>query len=371
MLKQKFKIRNYLSKHAGVAVLALVLVFGLVGGIVHADQYDQQIQQLRQQNAAKQQSLDSLQVEASSYQDAINKLQARIDQLQRQIVDTQAKQAEVRKKIADAETELNHQKTILSEAIKTIYFESETSTLEVLLSSNNLSDFVDQEQYHITVQNNVKALVDKINALKQQLKTQNDRLTLLLKDQKNQQGTLASARNEQTSLLSYNESRQSSFNQQIQENNSTIASLRAQQAAANRALGGQVVAGDPNHGGYPNYLASAPKDALVDPWGMYNRECVSYTAWKVQQRYGYMPYWGGRGNANQWPASARADGIPTGSTPRVGSVAISMSGYYGHSMWVEAVSGNMIYVSQYNFGLNGEYSEMWVNGSNFTYIYFN
>jgi hypothetical protein len=39
-------------------------------------------------------------------------------------------------------------------------------------------------------------------------------------------------------------------------------------------------------------------------------------------------------------------------------------------MWVEAISGDMVYVSQYNYDLNGQYSEMWVNGSNFTYIYF-
>jgi surface antigen len=47
-----------------------------------------------------------------------------------------------------------------------------------------------------------------------------------------------------------------------------------------------------------------------------------------------------------------------------------MQGYYGHAMWVEKVSGSMIYVSQYNYDLRGHYSEMWVNGSAFTYIYF-
>jgi surface antigen len=83
-----------------------------------------------------------------------------------------------------------------------------------------------------------------------------------------------------------------------------------------------------------------------------------------------MPYWGGVGNANQWPGDARAAGIATGSTPKVHSVAISMGGAFGHAMWVEAVSGNMIYVSQYNYDLAGHYSEMWVNGGSFTYLYF-
>ncbi len=40
-------------------------------------------------------------------------------------------------------------------------------------------------------------------------------------------------------------------------------------------------------------------------------------------------------------------------------------------MWVEGVSGNTIYVSQYNYDLNGHYSEMSINGGGLIYIYFN
>jgi surface antigen len=107
---------------------------------------------------------------------------------------------------------------------------------------------------------------------------------------------------------------------------------------------------------------------------MYNRECVSYTAWKVYSTYGYMPYWGGVGNANQWPGNAARAGIPTSSTPRVGSVAVWNVGYYGHVMWVEAVNADgSIWISQYNYDFNGRYSEMYVSAgmaSNLTYIYF-
>jgi surface antigen len=185
-----------------------------------------------------------------------------------------------------------------------------------------------------------------------------------------QENTLANNQAQQNQLLAYTEGQKSAYDQQIQNNNSQIVALRAAQLAANRSLGGHAVAGDPGHGGYPTYLDAASEDSLVDPWGMYNRECVSYTAWKTYQTYGYMPYWGGVGNANQWPGDARAAGIPTGSIPKVHSVAISMGGAYGHAMWVEAVSGSMIYVSQYNYDLAGHYSEMWVNGGSFTYIYF-
>lgn len=149
-----------------------------------------------------------------------------------------------------------------------------------------------------------------------------------------------------------------------------VAQWQAAQLVANRNLNGEVVAGDPTHGGYPTKWAEMRQDSTLDSWGMYNRECVSYAAWKVYQTYGSMPYWGGVGNANQWPGDARRAGIATGTTPQAHSVAISMAGYYGHAMWVEKVSGTMVYVSQYNYDLRGDYSEMWVNGSRFTYIYF-
>jgi surface antigen len=233
-----------------------------------------------------------------------------------------------------------------------------------------LSDFVDKQQARNAVSDKVKTTMDKITALQDQLKKQQNELEGLIKDEQNQNAQLSNAQAQQNQLLAYTEGQKAAYDQQIQSNNSQIAALRSAQLAANRKLGGSAVAGDPGHGGYPAYLDRAGQDSIVDPWGMFNRECVSYTAWKVYQTFGYMPYWGGVGNANQWPGDARAAGIATGSTPKVHSVAISMGGAFGHAMWVEAVSGNMIYVSQYNYDLAGHYSEMWVNGGSFTYLYF-
>jgi surface antigen len=240
----------------------------------------------------------------------------------------------------------------------------------MLASSKNLSTFVDKEQARNAVQSKVKDTMAKITVLQQQLKSQQDQLQQLIKDQQSQNAQLSGAQAQQQQLLAYTEGQKSAFDQQIRSNNSQISTLRAQQAAANARLGGRALAGDPGHGGYPANLDYAGQDTLIDPWGMYNRECVSYTAWKVYQTFGHMPYWGGVGNANQWPADARNYGISTGTTPRVHSVAISMGGAYGHAMWVEAVSGNTIYVSQYNYDLAGHYSEMSINGAGLTYIYF-
>jgi peptidoglycan hydrolase CwlO-like protein len=357
----------------GVSSLVLVAAALLPGlrSMVLADSFDEQIKALQNQNSATQSIVDNLQAQASSYQDAINRLQAQISGLQASIDANVAKQADLQNQIVQAQQEIDRQRAILASDVKAMYVDGTPTTLEVLATSKNLSDFVDKQEYRTAVQDKLQDTLQKIADLQKQLQAQKTEVDQLLATQKQQQQQLASAQAEQSSLLAYNEGQQAAYNQQIQSNQSQIASLRAQQLAANRALGGSVVAGDPGHGGYPSrWDAPVPQDSLVDSWGMYNRECVSYTAWKVYQTYGYMPYWGGVGNANQWPGDAQAAGIPTGYTPKVHSVAISMRGAYGHAMWVEAVSGNMIYVSQYNYDLAGHYSEMWVNGSNFIYLYF-
>lgn len=367
----KTKFQQYRVQFVAGLAIAVFAFGGIVVPMVRADQFDEQIKQIQSDTSNKQAAVGDLQAQAASYQDAINKLQQQITAIQDQIKANEAKRDDLQNQIAAAEAELAKQKKLLGENIKTMYVEGEISTLEMLASSKDLSEFLDKQQYRTAVQDKIKTTLDKINALKLQLKNQKQQVDQLLANLKDMNDQLGANQAEQNRLLNLNVDQQNAYNAQIKSNSSQIAALRAQQAAANRRLGGSAEAGDPGHGGYPNYLYGAAQDSLVDPWGMYNRECVSYAAWKVYQTYGHMPYWGGHGNANQWPASAQADGVPTGSTPRAQSVAISMAGYYGHAMWVEAVYSNgYIRVSQMNYDLAGHYSEMTINGAGLTYIYF-
>lgn len=359
--------------------LTTILVIGLLAAsviitpIVQADQFDEQINALNAQNAQTQGSLNQLGAEAASLSDTINKLQAEITALQEQINANQVKRDQTVAKIAEAEAELAKQKKLLGENIKAMYLEGQISTLEMLASSKDLSEFVDKEQYRNTVKNKIKTTLDRINALKLQLAEEKATLEKLIADQQAIQTRLNTQQAEQNRLLSLNQAQQSELDSQIRANNSKVSDLKRQQqaaiAAAARRYGVSIMPSSGN-GGYPSVWANAPQDSMVDSWGMYNRECVSFAAFKVANSGRYMPYWGGVGNANQWPGNARAAGIPTGSEPRVGSVAYMPVGYYGHVMYVEAVYGDgRILVSQYNWS-PGAYSEMIIPSGGLTFIYF-
>ena len=351
-----------------LAVISLLVVGNSVIPRVWATDYDAQIKALQAQNAQNNDVVADLRNKATSYQDAINQLQSQIQTLQGQIDSNIARQNDLQSQVDANQIELDKQKKILGENIKVMYVDGQPTTIEMLASSKNLSEFVDKEEYRNSVRNKVQTTLKKIADLQNQLNGQKKEVQALLDSQKAQQAKLDSARAEQASLLAYNESQQASYNQETKNNQSKIAELRRQQAAENARLfsgsGSKIIAGNNGNDSYPTTWRNAAQDSMVDNWGMYNRECVSYTAWKVYESGRNMPYWGGYGNANQWDDNARAAGIPVDTSPRQGDVAIKNSGPYGHAMYVEHVYGDgSIYISQYNASLDGTYSEAIISAS--------
>lgn len=372
--------RHTLHKITAVAIIAIgaVMTVGMsvVPRIVRADSISDQIQQLQQQNNANQDAVSQLQNQAVSYQDAINRLQAQIALLQGQIDDNAAKQAALQAKIQANQDELTRQRAVLGDSIRTVYVEGQITTIEMLATSKNLSDFVDKEEYQTAVQNKIQDTLKKINDLQNELKEQQTQVATLLAQQRGQQQQLDSSRAQQANMLAYNQSQQADYNQKTQANQAKINELIAAQRAANSGTSptgyyfirfpGSVSQHNPSVDDYPYAnsgfgMSTAPgcvDNDGPDQWGYCTRQCVSYTAWAVQRSGRAAPRY--YGNAKDWVAAARSDGIPVyTSNPQPGDVAISTAGTWGHAMYVEKVNGNQIYVSQYNQQLDGHYSTQW------------
>jgi surface antigen len=92
-----------------------------------------------------------------------------------------------------------------------------------------------------------------------------------------------------------------------------------------------------------------------------------YCTWFVKNLRPDLP--AGLGNANTWYSRAKAFGLPVGSTPRVGAIATTTRGGYGHVSLVTGIEGNLIHVTEMNVvGWNVQSNGIYP-ASDYLYIY--
>lgn len=372
-----------------------VALFAFSGGVL-ADQYDDQIAALQRQAAEAKAVANTYSAIANDYQSKVNQLNAQINSIQADIDLNQAKYQKLTAEIADNTQKIAVQKEQLGENLRVIYTEGQVSTLEMLVSSDGLADYLDRRQALQTVKDKIVDSLATIQALKAKLEADQSQTQTILSEEKAQQDQIAAQQAQSDSLLALAEQNESAANQQVQQANSQINSLRAAQAESfarlhfssngagsdgslqfrNLSFGGAC------GGGYPSSLCGYATDSEIDQWNLYNRECVSYAAWAMQYRYGHdVGAFHGDGNAYEWPYTApRHSNAYTDGNPSVGSVAIAgqgMIGGVGHAMVVESIlGGGWIHVSQYNWwptanGPYGLYSTMDVKTAGLQFVHFN
>ncbi|MDZ7611256.1 MAG: LysM peptidoglycan-binding domain-containing protein [Candidatus Moranbacteria bacterium] len=102
----------------------------------------------------------------------------------------------------------------------------------------------------------------------------------------------------------------------------------------------------------PSIIDRNPAGGHRFPYG----QCTYYVA-----QHKYVP-WGG--NAGTWLYNARAYGVKTGKTPKVGSIIVTSESWYGHVGIVEAVSGNSVTISEMNYKGIGVTNRRTLNANN-------
>ena len=374
--------KGLVTKSAIVATAVVMVMAGPLGMMprANADKYDDRINALQNEISQYQEEAGRLGKQADSLQAELARLNAEEATIKGQIQLTQAKHDQLKSQIKETEHKIDDNKDALGVTLADLYVDDTISPLEMLASSENIGDYVDKQTYRSSISDELNKTIKEINALKTKLEKQKKAVDRVLADQKAQHEALANKQAERQRVLAVTKGKQSNFKKLAEERQSQVdEQKRLQQAEVARRLaqsggpGFTAVPGSSANGGYPSVWANAPQDSIVDSWGMYNRECTSYAAFRVAQAYGNMPYWGGRGNAYQWASNAQAAGIPTGSTPKPGSIGVLNDGGFGHVAWVDSVQSNgTITIDHYNINWSGQYAR-WtgVSPSFFdTYIYF-
>ncbi len=368
---KKYQLRFY----SIIAIFVFVLAIGAIYVSPTKTTQAESLTELRARAAELQAKIDQTNAAATDLAAQGETLKAKIAEFDGQIAaaDTQIslinnKLSQLEIELVNAQTELDRQKELLRASVVALYKKGGASTVELLVGSDSFTTFFNEQTYLERLKTGVQESTEKVIALKQQIQTQKDEQKSLLKKQEEVRASIASTRQERSNLLAQTQGEESKYRAISEE-------LKAQQTQllAEIVSRSTVVVSSYSGGGYPDKWANAPLDAYVDDWGMYSRECVSYAAFKVASSGRHMPYWGGRGNANQWPANARAAGIPTGSQPKVGAIAVWNFGYYGHVAHVDAIlSDGRVKISEYNVpAWTGNYSERIISANDpYVYIYF-
>jgi surface antigen len=383
-------IRNSINRQSIktlASLIGVVVVFFAYSGVAHADRFDAQIAALRTQAQQQQAVANQFTAQATDYQTRVNQLNAQMGALQAQISLSQAQSSRLTQQIADNESKLAQEKSVLGSNLKVMYLDSSISPLEMLASSNNLSDYFNQQQYQDSIKDKIQASMSTILQTQKDLARQQTDVTNLLVSQRTQNAQLAASRDEVNNLLAIASSNVAAANATVKNSNAQISSLKSQQAAilaaasvgfsgsfpgASSGSGGACDNGQGN-GGYPAAWCAAPQDeaGYGGDWG-YNRECVSWAGWRRYQLYAQgavsrpVQAWG---NANQWGDGARNAGFTVDNNPSFGAVAQTSIGAYGHVAVVEKVIAPYVIVSEMNYDGNGHFRYGKYLSSYFHYIH--
>ena len=369
-----------LAKNSSIITLALLMAVATPLGYasqVYADSYDDRINALQNEVSQYQSQASTLKKQAASLQDELDRLTGSKATIQAQIDLSQAKYDKLQQQVKDTEAKIKVNRDALGTIVADMYLDDSISPLEMLASSKNIGDYVDKQQYQSSMQQELQKPITSIKQLKSTLDERKLDVERALTDEKNSREALVRTEKERQILLEQTNGEEVAYQGLSREKQSQADALRSEQIAINmraaQRSGSQTLVGDvAGGGGYPGIWANPPRDSVVDSWDLYNRECVSYVAWKTASTGRFVPRFNGQGHANQWESYVTRYGIKSGTTPVAGSAAVLYEGPYGHVMYVESVSEDKsrIVVSEYNYGWSGLYSKRSISSAGLKYLYF-
>jgi len=235
---------------SGCWLLLVVAVLGMVWcSFVYAQSVDDRKAELRGQLDKLQQEINSyrletekLNKESKTLQRDINLLNNQIRQLELQIQQSELalKETEIlieqkNSQVGALEKDIAGRKNILSAYLRDIYVYEQSNLLEIIFSSDSLSDFFAKIQSLEVIQASLKDSLDVIGQLKTDLGKQKEDLEADLEEQKSlqalqeiQQITIVNKQGEKKTLLVETKGEEGIFNKLTQQTQQNIDAVRGQ-----------------------------------------------------------------------------------------------------------------------------------------------
>lgn len=307
------------------------------------DSIDQQIAALRNEIAQNKLQKQTVAREVAVIDAQVKIIQIQISSTQQQIDIANSQLAELSGQIETANADLEKQKIVLGEYIRTMYINGQTSQIELIMTSSNFSDFVDKSEYLNTMQQKIQETLGKIENLKIQLDNKKHEVEVTKAKAEALAASQIAQRNALASQQAYKTSVISGLDASNRQLDSKISALSREKIVDSISFG---EGGSGGSSGYPWGNPPAVPDSL-DGIGYYTGECTSYVAWKRQTVGKPIPP--AIGNGGEW-TGAKA-GYSQSGQPRPGDVMVFPNvGFYGHVAYVESVNGDgTVNISEYNW----------------------
>jgi len=373
-------------KGIGISVIVAVVSIASVYTAfpTSADEYDDRIRVLQADMARYQSEADRLNNEATTLATALAQITNEKNAIQAQVDLSQAKYDQLVIEITNTEKQIKDNQDGLGTTLADLYVDDDISPIEMLASSENISDFLNKQEYRNSIRDQLSETIKTVKDLKAKLTTQKTEVEKVLAEQKAANDALAAKQSEQQNLLNRTNNDEAAYQNLIASSAQQIAEAKATQAAIRARLnnsGGYTLVDAGSLSDYPwhsgncamwGYMSTGGADGNGgDGRGYGCRQCASYVAWRIAKETGVYYSWG---NAKEFTQHAINAGYQEGP-PMPGSIAVmdpAKAGQgYGHVAWVEAVSGNMITISQYNYDYGqgyGMYSMMTLSASAFDHF---
>lgn len=220
-------MKSIFQKLIGMALISILLASTNVA--LAATQADINSNQKKIDEAEeKQKQVESDKTEAMKQVESINSkiddYETQINDLDSKITDANTKIKEEEKKLAQAEQDYKEQEELIKKRMVAVYTSGDTSYLDVLLSSKNLTDFI--SSYHLVseVTKMDAELLDKIQKQKEEIETakkeienNKDTLTASKTEKENVNNQLKTAKTEKDKYVAQLSDQEKELEQEIQQ----------------------------------------------------------------------------------------------------------------------------------------------------------
>ncbi|TXG76172.1 CHAP domain-containing protein [Patescibacteria group bacterium] len=372
-MKQK-RHHPWLKHLLGVSVLSVMLlgVLMMVGHRrVSADEYQPLIDALSKQIQDKQALVKQKQAEGDTLQNKLEAVRADLAAARANLEMTRLQVSQNKARQSEVQRQLKKQTDLLGENIAVVYRQGAVTPLELIAGSQNLSQYVDKQQYINSLREKINQTLDDIERTKKQLDSLEIDLRIKENAEKLQEKGIAEKESELAQLLEATRGEEQKYREMVKSDQAQLNTLRAQQAAAIAAQSaGRTYTSTTD---YPWASVEPFPSWGVDPWGFYYRQCTSFAAWRRANLGKPIPSWGfmGPADAKTWSNWGRQFNMRVDDQPEVGAIGVYGGGEYGHVMIVESVlkDGQQVLVSEFNANWDGRYSQSLWPANVLTYIH--